>query len=602
MADQAVPGGKESARPVASGPVAADTKASAAKLATSFNTLKALSAKTAAGGTAAAKPAATAPTTGVSAAKPTVRINAALGEPPAAKQAAAPTKPPPAKKAAAKPPPPSEEQLEFDDNRDSAAVMLKRAVPAWLVSGAVHMVILIVLGLIALPPEVKQQVRNLVASVTDTPKEVEEVVEQPIPIDVNVQETEFTSEVNAEALNAVVESVTTPEPAAAQVSVDITDISPRTMPKSDLLSKIGAYDGAGQSISGSRSEGGRKAAVFARGGNSASESAVAKALEWLAKHQAPDGGWSFDHNQQKCNGQCQDCGTALNARTAATALGVLPFLGAGQTHKAGKYKKEVGAALAWLVNNEKVTKDGGDLRGNGGGNTGMYAHGLASIALCEAYAMTNDRNLVVPAQAAIGYIVNAQDPLGGGWRYSPRSPGDTSVVGWQLMALKSGHMGYLQVPKPCLDKAKLFLDTVQGENGATYGYTEPGKGSLACTAVGLLCRMYMGWKHEEPALLKGCEKLAKAGPAKDNMYFNYYATQVLHHYGGELWEKWNEKMRDQLVNTQAQEGHAAGSWQFDGGHSEPGGRLYNTALACMTLEVYYRHLPLYKKASRDDDF
>ena len=34
------------------------------------------------------------------------------------------------------------------------------------------------------------------------------------------------------------------------------------------------------------------------------------------------------------------------------------------------------------------------------------------------------------------------------------------------------------------------------------------------------------------------------------MYYNYYATQVLHHYDGELWTKWNAKMRDYLVNSQ----------------------------------------------------
>ena len=35
---------------------------------------------------------------------------------------------------------------------------------------------------------------------------------------------------------------------------------------------------------------------------------------------------------------------------------------------------------------------------------------------------------------------------------------------------------------------------------------------------------------------------------------------------------------------------------------ERGGRLYNTSLACMTLEVYYRYLPLYDDGSVADEF
>jgi hypothetical protein len=42
-------------------------------------------------------------------------------------------------------------------------------------------------------------------------------------------------------------------------------------------------------------------------------------------------------------------------------------------------------------------------------------------------------------------------------------------------------------------------------------------------------------------------------------------------------------------------GPLAGSWDPDpvwGGH---GGRVYSTALAAMTLEVYYRHAPIHER-------
>ena len=146
----------------------------------------------------------------------------------------------------------------------------------------------------------------------------------------------------------------------------------------------------------------------------------------------------------------------------ATALALLPFLGAGQTHLEGKYKQTVLKGLKFLINNQRPAGGGGTFSEREGN---MYSHGLCTIALTEAYAMTNDRNLIAPAQAAINYIVYAQDPVGGGWRYSPRQPGDTSVVGWQLMGLKSGLMGYLEVPPNTIRGSEKFLESVSQNGG-----------------------------------------------------------------------------------------------------------------------------------------
>ncbi len=327
---------------------------------------------------------------------------------------------------------------------------------------------------------------------------------------------------------------------------------------------------------------------------------MALALEWLAKHQLRDGGWSFNHNRcPQCNGQCRDPGRLdENARNGATAMALLPFLGAGQTHTEGKYQDVVKAGLYYLVAHMQIDPSkGGSLHDPAGR---MYSHGLASIVLCEAYAMTHDKGLYEPAQLAINFICYAQDPVGGGWRYNPHDRGDTSVVGWQIMALKSGHMGYLRIPPEVVQKAYRYLDTVQANSGAAYGYTDPGTGP-ATTAIGLLCRMYLGWTHDEPALQRGVATLSKMGPTS-NAYYNYYATQVMRHWEGEEWEKWNNVMRDKLVNSQATQGHEAGSWKPAGHHSERGGRLYETSMSTMILEVYYRHLPIYRKQSTEEDF
>jgi hypothetical protein len=118
--------------------------------------------------------------------------------------------------------------------------------------------------------------------------------------------------------------------------------------------------------------------------------------------------------------------------------------------------------------------------------------------------------------------------------------------------------------------------------------------------------MYMGWEKDRPGMQEGMKWISDRGPdvtSSGNMYYNYYATQAVKHYGGRTWNDWNVKMRDYLVNSQNKEGNTAGSWMFGDEHaSEKGGRLYNTSLACMTLEIYYRYLPLYGDKAASDEF
>src|SRR5205085_1082143 len=121
---------------------------------------------------------------------------------------------------------------------------------------------------------------------------------------------------------------------------------------------------------------------------------------------------------------CGDGGSLSDCTTGATGLALLPFLGAGQTHKEGKYRKNVEAGLYCLTSRMKVANGMGNLA-EGGGN--LYAHGISAIVLCEAYAMTHDKGLAAPAQLALNYTMYAQDPVGGGWRYSARQAGDTSA-------------------------------------------------------------------------------------------------------------------------------------------------------------------------------
>jgi hypothetical protein len=365
------------------------------------------------------------------------------------------------------------------------------------------------------------------------------------------------------------------------------------------VGEIGGYGPKGLPLAGSfygRSGATREYALREGGGTGESEAAVARGLKWIARQQDPGSGkWMLDSPKFKDRGTAND--------VAATAFGLLPLLGGGKAHKLLKgqkaadnpYDKVVLKGLNFLKSRQDPKK--GDFGG------GMYSHGLATIAICEAYGLTQDPNLRPYAQKAVNFIVQAQHVSNGGWRYAPNQEGDTSVTGWQVMALKSAQMAGLDVPDTSMKLAQRYLNNCMSETDYGYGYV--GKGSSpTMSAVGLLCRQYLqGWGSQKLEMIQGVKNhVSNRNPTKDNLrqiggcYYYYYATQVMHHYGGEAWKTWNKGMRDALVATQDtnEKTDNYGSWDSSGDpHGTSGGRLMITSLNLLTLEVYYRYLPLY---------
>ena len=338
----------------------------------------------------------------------------------------------------------------------------------------------------------------------------------------------------------------------------------------------------------------------------------------------PGGYWEFDAKDPKL--KSKDWATA-------TGLALLPYLAAGQTHRSGgKYTKNLSDGLTFLKNDLNVSTG----RFAHGSPQYMYGHAISTMALCEAYGMTKDRGLLQHAQVAINYIVKAQG-ADGSWGYQAGTTGDTSIVGWQIQALRAAQLTKdITVPDATMKKAVEFLNKVSsGSLKSVYGYATPnGRPGTALTAVGLLCRYYAdGWGPNNAGMAEGSIGLFGAPKAnatgtvtktdrtrapktadqvKQNsgtpeMYYYYYATQVVHFFGGDEWKEWNEGpkdaagkrlggMRDWLVHTQSKNGVETGSWNPDpgtiGSHC---GRLGSTCLCLLTLEVYYRHLPLYKR-------
>lgn len=463
----------------------------------------------------------------------------------------------------------------------------RTAILVYFISTVVHVLVLVLLAMMLIDPQTMDDLVQIFSEKPPEKLEVEDLfqaIEQPEQI----HNDSFENNPQDNIASSIVEET-------QPINLDINDLAPSIVIDDEAFESVA--DAAELGEFGGRSTKGRKALVEAQGGNAASEAAVVLAMKWLANVQRRDGSWNFADI-----GNSADAGQFDKCEMGSTGLALMAFLGAGHTHKKeGPYQQTVQRGLVYLMNNARRVPAGADFRApSNQGN--MYVQGIAVIALAEAYGMSKDVPLRRGAEQGLHFIINAQNPTGGGWRYKPQAKGDTSVVGWQLMALVSGNGAGIRVPRGVLNGATKFLDRVQYDDGARYGYTEPGGGSPAVTAVGLLCRMYLGWKADNESLQRGILYLAQVGPSKNNAYYNYYATQVMHHIGGEAWKKWNNVMRDQLIATQSKDGPEAGSWKPGGAHSQTGGRLYETCLNVMTLEVYYRHLPLYQRNAVQANF
>jgi hypothetical protein len=336
------------------------------------------------------------------------------------------------------------------------------------------------------------------------------------------------------------------------------------------------------------------------GGTTASERAVQEGLAWIARHQRVDGGWSMD-----TSGNCQippGCGqdTLFVTDTAATGLALLPFLGAGHIHnKPSRYQNQVKRGIDWLISAQQKS---GELFLGGHIHSQFYSHAIAAMALCEAYGLSRDPRLEQPAQLAINFIVESQNKYDGGWRYSPQMEGDTSVFGWQMFALRSAKLAGLNVPTNAIKGCTLYLNMAScDKTRITYSYLPGGNPTPVMTCEALLCRQYLGWPRDYPAMVKGVSGVwqeLQADPSR-NIYYWYYATQLLHNMQNKAWKQWNPLVRDGLVAQQiVSKGCDQGSWSPNLPQPDrwgrQAGRLFQTSLSILTLEVYYRWLPLYR--------
>jgi hypothetical protein len=449
--------------------------------------------------------------------------------------------------------------------------------PAWLVSFILHVVLLLILAVIPLAQLTKGPLTLFWGNSASVGLAEFELSGAETPVAAEALESELTSLQSQTDLTEMLE----------MELPDLTTSLPETGQGEPAMLLDDLPFGLAQGLTG-RSGAMKQALLSKFGGNAATEEAVELGLLWLSKQQKSNGSWSLV-------GPYSDGGAAENA-TAATALALNAFLGAGYTHQTGKYKENVKLGLSFLVKRQDPEGYFPDPREPS--RQQMYAQAIASITVAEAYGMTQDSSLRVPAERAMRFAQWSQSNLRG-WRYFPREDADLSVTGWFLMALQTGRMAGLAVDEKVVNSVSEFLDSVSYEEDSRYAYDDFEPPTLSMTAEGLLCRIYLGWPRSHPALLRAIEDdlIPNAPDERDreySVYYWYYATQVMHHVGGAPWEKWNAGMRRVLPALQEKSGVEAGSWDPSrDAFSASGGRLYTTCLNLYCLEVYYRHLALY---------
>jgi hypothetical protein len=371
------------------------------------------------------------------------------------------------------------------------------------------------------------------------------------------------------------------------------------LPAAATATEAAAVTATPPAIYADRAAGRRAQAAAARGGSQDTERAVQAALVWLAAAQSSDGSWNAARHgggvERAVQGHDRR-GAGARSDHGVTGLALLAFLGVGNTHRDGSHADTVARGIRFLVARQRPD---GSLAGDAEFFAALYCHGMAAIALAECAAMSGDPSLRPPLEKAVRHSLSMQSAATGGWRYAAGDKGDTSQLGWQVMLLASARQAGLTGFDAAEARAGAFLQSVSsGRAGGLAAYRPGERPSFTMTAEALASRLFLGMPANHPAVAEAVELLGRSPPdaRSPNAYAWYYATLASFHVGGPHWEAWNQHLQAALLPLQRRNaGLLDGSWDPDpvwGGH---GGRVYSTALSALTLEVYYRHLPMHRQ-------
>lgn len=316
-------------------------------------------------------------------------------------------------------------------------------------------------------------------------------------------------------------------------------------------------------------------------GNKPAESDVCihRALVWLKNHQAEDGSWGPD-------------------QIAMTGLGLLTFLGYGETSGSREFGITVRRAIDFLAEHQQdsglfsMTKHLSQPT--------VYEHAIATYAMSEAYGMTRRPDLKQKMEEAAAVIVRGQQP-GGLWNYEYRKEArwDTSVSGWQIQALKAALVNRAEVPglAEAIAKSAAGMKAAQASDTGRFGYSQAGQGGIGMTGVGALCLQLTG-QAGKGTTRAGLAALREVDcewqkPVKWPLYTWYYVTQAFYHDQGAAWPAWNRKLVREFSRNQNEDG----SWSSPSGSGYENeesrhGPVYSTTLAALALEAPLRYAPV----------
>jgi hypothetical protein len=221
----------------------------------------------------------------------------------------------------------------------------------------------------------------------------------------------------------------------------------------------------------------------------------------------------------------------------------------------------------------------------------MYCHGMATLALTQIFGMTGDEDVKKVLKKAVNLIVKTQNHEGG-WRYDPSPTGaDISVTIMQVMALRGAKDSGLHVPDKCIAEAVKYINRCYDRRTGGYRYQPYSNGAgYARTAAGV-CVLYLGGEYDAEEIKKAVEYMVRVGDDRSHYWYgHYYAAHALNQVGGEVWEKYYERMKNTLLSSQ----RASGEW-YEARKEAAYGPVYQTAIAVLILSVPTHYLPIYQR-------
>ena len=301
----------------------------------------------------------------------------------------------------------------------------------------------------------------------------------------------------------------------------------------------------------------------------ATKAAVDKALKWLKDQQNADGSWGN------------------TTKTAMTSFALLAFMANGNVPNQGAYGPEVSKGVRYLLACSR--EQDGYLLGPSGGN--MYCHGMATLALTQVFGMTGDEDVKKVLKKAVELVVKTQNQEGG-WRYDPSPTGaDISVTIMQVMALRGAKDSGLHVPDKCIANAIEYINKCYDKKSGGYRYQPYSSGpGFARTAAGV-CVLYLGGEYDKDEIKKAVEYMERTADDQQHYWYgHYYAAHAFNQVGGDVWEKYYERMKTTLLPRQK----ASGEW-YEPRREAAYGPVYQTAIAVLILSVPTHYLPIYQK-------